>query len=314
MKTAADDEAMGIEQWEQTYCAVPSEPVRINGQTMDEAIAAAIAQNPDGASRTVRAVRKSQEVAELRKDMRLSNPKRSAEYLAALIRDPHVPRGQLQVLAEDLVRAHDREAADTAQARRLEAEAAALLKPAGTPVIRGGEVARILDGEGCEPDWELHNTLYNPDQTGLDASTVRTRLLYEAHADLVPLALDAAISAKADNSLEKMLTHGNAAMYLLTMRFTRRALEFDRSREMYSQERSQRASIEANRCATTAAKTFQAMQDGVLTLQRLKHGVQQTVNVRHIDVQPGAQAVIGSVNHGGARKDSPPVSLATKPK
>ena len=36
-------------------------------------------------------------------------------------------------------------------------------------------------------------------------------------------------------------------------------------------------------------------KDGMLTLQRLRTGGNQTVTVQHVNVQPGGQAVIGNV-------------------
>ena len=41
---------------------------------------------------------------------------------------------------------------------------------------------------------------------------------------------------------------------------------------------------------------------GLLTLQRLRTGGNQTVTVQHVNVESGAQAVIGNVRTGGARR------------
>lgn len=43
-------------------------------------------------------------------------------------------------------------------------------------------------------------------------------------------------------------------------------------------------------------------QDAALTLQRLRTGGNQTVTVQHVNVEAGAQAVIGNVQTGGARR------------
>jgi hypothetical protein len=43
-------------------------------------------------------------------------------------------------------------------------------------------------------------------------------------------------------------------------------------------------------------------QDGLLTLQRLRSGGNQTVTVQHVNVQAGAQAVIGNVGTGGRKR------------
>jgi hypothetical protein len=43
-------------------------------------------------------------------------------------------------------------------------------------------------------------------------------------------------------------------------------------------------------------------QDGLLTLQRLRTGGNQTVTVQHVNVAPGGQAVIGNVQAGGSKR------------
>ena len=47
--------------------------------------------------------------------------------------------------------------------------------------------------------------------------------------------------------------------------------------------------------AAMAARLMSVFQDGLLTLERLRTGGNQTVTVQHVNVQPGAQAVTGSV-------------------
>lgn len=45
-----------------------------------------------------------------------------------------------------------------------------------------------------------------------------------------------------------------------------------------------------------------AFNDAALTLQRLRTGGNQTVTVQHVNVAPGAQAVIGNVQAGGRKR------------
>ena len=45
-----------------------------------------------------------------------------------------------------------------------------------------------------------------------------------------------------------------------------------------------------------------AFQSGMLTLQKLRTGGNQTVTVQHVNVEAGAQAVIGNVQTGGAKR------------
>ena len=135
----------------------------------------------------------------------------------------------------------------------------------------------------------------------MDASVVRTDLLFETHQDLLPLAIDVAQSAEAENSLEKMLAHQLAALHLLMMKSTRRALQFEQ-RVSTHEALPQPSSIELGRLTSSVARMAMAFQEGLGTLQRLKHGTAQTVTVRHVTVQAGAQAVIGTVQGGGAQK------------
>jgi hypothetical protein len=61
-------------------------------------------------------------------------------------------------------------------------------------------------------------------------------------------------------------------------------------------------SVEAYRLANTAARLMSVFQDGMLTLQRLRTGSNQTVTVQHVNVAPGAQAVIGNVQTRGRKR------------
>jgi hypothetical protein len=179
----------------------------------------------------------------------------------------------------------------------LDAEAAALLTPVGPPSVRNGEVFAMPDDSG--PVYEIQNTLRNPDQAAIDASIKRTDLLWAPHADLVALAVDTAASANADNSLEKMLAHQLALIHVLTMKTGSRALEFEKRQAPYGEGFRREDSVELGRLTNAVGRLTSAFQDGLLTMQRLKTGASQTVTVRHVTVQAGAQAVIGNVRAGG---------------
>lgn len=190
--------------------------------------------------------------------------------------------------------------AQLADAERLEANAAALMKPTSPPTVRGGEVLYVPGGES--PSSEIANTLRNPDQAAIDASVTRTELLLTPHADIVALAVDAAASAKANNSLEKMLTHQLAMIHMLMMKTASRALEFEKRQGSFGEGYRQADSIELGRLANAASRLSASYQDGMLTLQRIKSGASQTVTVRHVTVAPGGQAVFGNVKTGGKSK------------
>jgi hypothetical protein len=178
-------------------------------------------------------------------------------------------------------------------AEELDAQAAALMLPVAPPTIRSGEVFATIDEAG--PVYEIQNTLRDPKQTAIDASVERTGLLLTKNTDLVAIAIDAAESIKAGNSLEKMLAHQLAQLHVLAMKTGARAMEFEKRHPRYSEDFAREDSIELGRLANTCARLTAAFQEGMLTLQRIKSGASQTVTVRHVTVQSGGQAVIGNV-------------------
>ncbi len=202
--------------------------------------------------------------------------------------------GERSTLARDGGPSSD---AELNEALRLEAERQDLMKPLAAPTIRSGEVLYAPDESG--PAYEIANTLRDPDQAAIDASVKRTELLLSPAADIVALAVDAAASVKAGNSLEKMLTHQMTIIHVLVMKTGTRALEFEKRQAPYGQGLTQADSIELGRLAYATSRLSLAFQEGLLTLHRLRNGGSQTVTVRHVTVQPGGQAVIGNVKTGG---------------
>ena len=190
------------------------------------------------------------------------------------------------------------------EAERLETIATALMVPERAPTVRSGEISYAPDNSG--PPTEIADTLRNPDQAAIDASVERTDLLLTPHADIVALAVDAAASAKAENSFEKMLAHQAALIHALTMKTGCRALEFEKRQGMYGEGFKQADSIELGRLASATARLSTAFQDALLTLQRLKNGGSQSITVKHVTMQPGAQAVFGNVKGGGKGLTRPP--------
>lgn len=185
--------------------------------------------------------------------------------------------------------------------------AEALLElPAAPDVGAGGEVVRAVS----LPDTALADV--DPEQrTGIarmsirdtlaqgatrvaeDASIRRTDLLLQSAFDCVALGVDAADSIVATNSLEKMLAHQMAAAHEAAMRLLNQSLEHQ------GRARNPADSVEACRMANAAARLMSAFQDGMTTLQRIRTGGKQTVTVQHVNVQPGGQAVVGTVQAGG---------------
>jgi hypothetical protein len=186
-----------------------------------------------------------------------------------------------------------------AEAERIEAFAAGLMQSQGPPTVKCGEVIGVSGDSG--PSREITDTLSNPDQVTVEASVARTDLLLSVPADIVPMAIDAAASAKAGNSFEKMLAHQLALTHVLAMKTGARALDFEKRQSEYSGGLRQADSVELSRLSQTTSRLCSAFQSGLLTLQRLRNGSSQTVTVRHVTVEAGAQAIIGNVKPGGRR-------------
>jgi hypothetical protein len=62
----------------------------------------------------------------------------------------------------------------------------------------------------------------------------------------------------------------------------------------------QAANLEATRLAGAVSRMMRTFQQGALAMQRMRTGGRQVVTVQHVNVGPGAQAVIaGNVSAGG---------------
>lgn len=128
-----------------------------------------------------------------------------------------------------------------------------------------------------------------------DASIRRTDLLLQPSFNALALAIDAADSIGAANSLEKMLAHQMAVAHEASLRLMDRALAY----EAGGRHMREGDSVEACRLTNASARLMSVFQDGLLTLQKLRTGGNQTVTVQHVNVAAGAQAVIGNVQTGG---------------
>jgi len=182
----------------------------------------------------------------------------------------------------------------------FERQAAELLALSDPPDVGpGGEVVREqTSGLGRKRDVIRDTLADGASRIAEDASIRRADLLMQPSFDAVAMGVDAAESIGAANSLEKMLTHQMAVAHEASMRLLNRALSY----EAGGRSMREGDSVEACRLANTAARLMSAYQDGLLTLLRLRTGGNQTVTVQHVQVQPGAQAVIGNVRTGGHRR------------
>ena len=156
-----------------------------------------------------------------------------------------------------------------------------LQQPVAVALAPGGEVMP-------RASHELHDTLAAPTTTGLDASVERLNLITAFGTDAAAMALDAAESIQAGNSLEKMLAHQMAVAHRTCMELlSKAALESDPAR--------------AIKQANLAARLMDVYQRGMVTLKRMRSAGEQQITVQHVHIASGAQAVVGSVKTGGAQ-------------
>lgn len=154
---------------------------------------------------------------------------------------------------------------------------------ASTPVQIGS------GGEVIKPEAAgMINTLSQPSIAAVDASNHRTDLLTMLGSDIAAMALDAADTIEAGNSLEKMLAHQMAAIHHASMQMVYRA------------NLIQDPALAA-KTLNSAMKGFSAYQGGIGALRQLRGNQQQHIVVQHVNVSAGGQAMVGTVNTRGGK-------------
>jgi hypothetical protein len=195
-------------------------------------------------------------------------------------------------------------------------EADAMLDAALTPdnlserakeVGVGGELVPLDSRELMSA---FRDTLTNPNHLAKDASQDRLELLQEAGGPAaVELGLDAAGTARARNSIEKMLAHQIAAAHIVVMemlgqmRSEMKALPTPDQRSMLSGEYDT-VNKGIARSGNTVARLGIMVQQGTLALQRLQQGARQTMRIEHVQltqVAPSGQAVVAGRVRGSRR-------------
>jgi hypothetical protein len=171
------------------------------------------------------------------------------------------------------------------------------------PTVANGEV--VSGRRVAGPARDVIDTLRTPDQPAVEASASRIDLLLAVPGDIVPLAVDAATTAGASNSNEKMLMHQMALIHTLTMKTGARALEIERRAGPHGDGLTEADAVEFSRLAQASARLSSAFQGGLLTHQRLRNDGSQTVTVKNVTVETGAQAIIGNVEGGGGPNEKP---------
>jgi hypothetical protein len=183
-------------------------------------------------------------------------------------------------------------------ANKIEAEADALLVIESDPQIALGEAVppAAVDGAERSRSLAIRDTLENPDQVALDASAERTDLLLRDSIDVTALAIDAADSIDAGNSLEKMLAHQMAVAHKASFEIMDKALTLLAKIDGTTNPKLvQLLSTEATRLMNASGRMTQSYQQGVTTLQKIRTGGNQTMTVQHVNVSDGGQAVIGNL-------------------
>jgi hypothetical protein len=145
-------------------------------------------------------------------------------------------------------------------------------------------------GEAIRPEFRLDYLVDRlrdqPDMIGVIASEHRVELAACVGPRVAESAIDAAQTAQAANSLEKMVCHQMAAMKLMTRALT-----------------DTLPPVEQARMSNAAARMMQVYQEGLLTLHRIRAGGRQTVLVQHVQVSGGGNAVVaGNVNGNPSRE------------
>jgi hypothetical protein len=116
-------------------------------------------------------------------------------------------------------------------------------------------------------------------------------------AGVLEPAADAAKTAQAANSIEKMLCHQMAAAHFAVMRLFKLSADF---LERLPYQRQLQPG-EVARLTNAAARLSEVYQSGCITLQKLKTCGRQQVVVQHVNVGPGGQAVVaGRLSRGRA--------------
>ena len=104
--------------------------------------------------------------------------------------------------------------------------------------------------------------------------------------NVAAMAVDAAQTVGASNSIEKMYCHQLAVLHNTSMQMmSKAALETDPV-----------TSMKMMNIGIRAAEVFQR---GSVNIRKLRGASQQVMRIEHIHIAPGAQAIVGPVQTGG---------------
>ena len=168
---------------------------------------------------------------------------------------------------------------DLAEADDLARQSVALITPPRPfQASLAGEVIPTID-QGL-PGLEL--ALREPDLLDVEVTIQRTQLA--DRAGVFEMAIEASESVRAKNSIQRMQAHQLALAHKYAM-------------DLMADASKQRDPIIKVKLINCSARLMDAYSKGALALQRLQLGVNQIVQVQHVQVN--GQAVIGNV--GGSQ-------------
>ena len=168
---------------------------------------------------------------------------------------------------------------DLGEADDLASQSMALMTPSKPPKTGlGGEMIPTID-QGL-PGLEL--ALREPDLLDVEVTIQRTQLA--DRAGVFEMAIEASESVRAKNSIQRMQAHQLALAHKYAM-------------DLMADASKQPDPIIKVKLINCSARLMDAYSKGALALQRLQQGVNQIVQVQHVQVN--GQAVIGNV--GGSQ-------------
>ncbi|MBP5996724.1 MAG: hypothetical protein KAX99_00875 [Azonexus sp.] len=179
---------------------------------------------------------------------------------------------QLREWGQD-TQSHEQGAADYA------AKAATLFRSDTAPAMAMGEAVPPTRSA-------LSNTLTVPDMATLDASAHRLELLERLGLNCAAMALDAADSIQASNSLERMAAHQLAIAHKTALTLIDKAT--------FAQGVTDKTAL-----LNAACRMMDTYQRGMLRMQEKQSHGEQTITVQVVTVRDGGQAIVGNSNRGG---------------
>jgi hypothetical protein len=198
-------------------------------------------------------------------------------------------RGEAGIRASlEARRARARKPYSTDEAARNSLEADIALRDAEN-ALKAPDHLVTAAGEAIRPEFRLDFLVDRlkdePDMIGVIASEHRVELAACVGPRVAESAIDAAETAQAANSLEKMVCHQMAAGHRVAMKQLSMALN------------ETLPIVEIARISNAAARMMQVCQEALLTIHRIRCGGRQTVVVQHVEVSGGGKAVVaGNLN------------------